>query len=113
MSHRRVQRSRRPGARLPAGAVYVGKPTRWANRHDWRILGRAEAVRRYAADLAEMPAADRRALLAPLEGASALACWCPPGEPCHADVLLAARLHHDCREASTTPPAVPAETNGG
>jgi hypothetical protein len=49
---------------------------------------RAECVAKYrtALDKGELPfdAADVRREL----GGRDLACWCPPGEPCHADVLL-------------------------
>jgi len=41
----RIQRQRLPGWRMPAGAVYVGRPTKWGN--PWRIGQLAEcAVRR-------------------------------------------------------------------
>ena len=46
----RFQRSRRKGARLPAGVVVVTRPTKWGNPHPLE-LGRAEAVRRYREDL--------------------------------------------------------------
>lgn len=41
----RVQRRRTAGWRMPAGAVYVGRPTRWGNpyRHDGTARGRAAA----------------------------------------------------------------------
>jgi hypothetical protein len=85
---------------VPAGAVYVSRPapglsgSRYANRHRigaCRACGhehdRAAAVLAYAEDLA----ADRD-LVAAARGELAgrdLACWCPPEEACHADVLLA------------------------
>lgn len=101
MARTHVRLSREPGWRKPEGVVVVARPTRWGNPFDQRELGRAEAVacytewitgggpdvrrdragRRYSRSerLAELPAlAGRR-----------LACWCPPGEPCHADVLAA------------------------
>ncbi len=40
----RIQRRRVKGWRMPANTVYVGHPTHWGNPHDWRQLGRAEAV---------------------------------------------------------------------
>ena len=73
--------------RMPPGSRGVVRPSRWGNRHDWRTLGRAEAVRRYAEDLARMPAAERSAWLAPLR-AKDLWCYCPLDQPCHVDVLL-------------------------
>ena len=85
----RFQRSRRKGARLPAGVVVVTRPTKWGNPHALD-LGRAEAVRRYREDLL----AGRLAVTVDdakreLRGCD-LACYCPLDEPCHADVLLAA-----------------------
>lgn len=46
----RFQRSRRKGARLPAGVIVVTRPTKWGNPHPLE-LGREEAVRRYRKDL--------------------------------------------------------------
>jgi hypothetical protein len=83
----RVQRSRRPGTHLPVGTIYVGRPSHWGNRHDWQTLGREEAVCRFAADIAKLPDSIRQAWLEPLRRATALACWCPLDEPCHADLL--------------------------
>lgn len=101
---RRVQRTRtkdRPG--IPAGAVYVGRPTPWGN--PWRIgqhyrlpgqptvhvRDQEQATGLYRQTLATMPAlvAKARRELAGRD----LACWCrlpEPGEPdhCHAAVLL-------------------------
>jgi Domain of unknown function (DUF4326) len=84
----RFQRSRRKGARLPAGVVVVTRPTKWGNPHPL-ALGRAEAVRRYHDDLI----AGRLTITVDdvereLRGHD-LACYCPLDEPCHADVLLA------------------------
>ncbi len=72
---------------MPEGAVYVGRPTRWGNPF---AIGdgvtRGEAVSRYRAWLATQPelVAAARSELARHD----LVCWCPPGEACHADVLL-------------------------
>jgi predicted RNA-binding Zn-ribbon protein involved in translation (DUF1610 family) len=83
----RVQRSRAPGARMPAGAIYVGRPTRWANPYPVSTYGRTLAVTLYRLHLASRPEllnAARHEL-----AGRALACWCPlDGRPCHADVLL-------------------------
>ncbi|MCU1357492.1 MAG: hypothetical protein JWM89_2910 [Acidimicrobiales bacterium] len=91
---RRLQHRR--GVALPAGARYVGRPSRWGNRYVFearaakagRILvgSRAEAVERYEADLLADPdrVADARRELA---GAD-LACYCSLDGPCHGDVLL-------------------------
>ncbi len=83
----RVQRQRQAGWRMPPGAVYVGRPTRWGN--PWRVedLGAAEAVARYRADLFADPS---RVVVVRRElGGRDLACWCRLDAVCHADVLLA------------------------
>ena len=84
---KRMQRSRRKGVRLPAGAVVVTRPTKWGNPHPLE-LGREEAVHRYRQDLL----AGRLAVTVDdarqeLRGRD-LACYCALDEPCHADVLL-------------------------
>jgi hypothetical protein len=84
---RRFQRSRRKGARLPAGVVVVTRPTRWGNPHPL-ALGREEAVRRYHDDLlAGRLAVGIDDVRGELRGRD-LACYCPLDQPCHADVLL-------------------------
>ena len=43
----RIQRHRTPGWRIPDGAVYVGRLTRWGNpfvAHDWQASLRAVAL---------------------------------------------------------------------
>jgi hypothetical protein len=100
---RRIQLSRAKGWRLPPGAVKVDRSTKWGNpfRADrpppealvpggpattaeafrWWLEGRA-----FADHLPER----RQAILAglgELRGRD-LACWCRPGDDCHADVLL-------------------------
>jgi hypothetical protein len=83
----RLQRSRRRGARLPAGVVVVTRPTRWGNPYSVE-LGRAEAVRRYRDDLlAGRLAVTVDDVRSELRGRD-LACYCPLDQPCHADVLL-------------------------
>ena len=106
----RIQRKRTKGWRMPDGAVYVGRPSRWGNPYQveryphrlrWLVVHRdtrnslgsfaAEseaiywAVRGYGLTVPDM---DRSRWLKPLRGATALACWCPLDQPCHADVLL-------------------------
>jgi Domain of unknown function (DUF4326) len=85
---RRLQRSRRKGARLPASGVVVTRPTKWGNRHPLE-LGREEAIRRYREDLfAGRLAVTVDDVKRDLRGRD-LACYCPLDVPCHADVLLA------------------------
>lgn len=89
----RVRLSRAKGWRMPPNTVKVDRTTKWGNFYRpggpvWRIKGFGK-VR----DAAEAVALFRRLQaphmldLAQLRGKN-LACWCKPGEPCHADVLL-------------------------
>lgn len=98
---RRIQRQRVKGWRIPAGAVYVGRPTKWGNPFRVGALdpyhaGLVESEKRMDADAAVQHYAarylgdnlpDRDEIIAELRGRD-LVCWCPPGQPCHADVLL-------------------------
>lgn len=94
----RIQRQRTKGWRMPAGARYVGRGTRWGNPFRTEPLppgaGPWEAIRtrvalliRYRRWLVDQLVVDP-AFLDPLRGAPALACWCPLTERCHADVLI-------------------------
>jgi hypothetical protein len=96
MGPKRIQRRREKGWRMPEGAVYVGRPTKWGNPFRVRRnteLGEVDdqqtAVWNYwhwmrhprhwalpePPDVAELRGKD-------------LACWCPLSASCHADVLL-------------------------
>lgn len=93
MKPKRVQRKRTKGWRMPEGAVYVGRPTKWGNAfmvggespYGGRIWDRADAVNHYRSHW-QGYILDTEAALE-LRGKD-LACWCPLDEPCHADVLL-------------------------
>ena len=98
----RVQLSRRKGWRMPPNTVSVARPTRWGNpwkvgdlmEADYtrggtvRLSEASDAVDMFRLKLDAMKSERREAFLAPLRGKN-LACWCPLGQPCHADVLLA------------------------
>lgn len=82
----RIQLRRAKGWRKPPGAVVVSRPTRWGNPYSVADHGRDQAVglyRQHLADHPELAAAARREL-----AGRDLACWCKPGDLCHADVLL-------------------------
>lgn len=105
----RLQHSRRKGAPIPEGAVYVGRPTRWGNPFARRQWNHAKSVNLFdrwlTGDLAglslerigfcpaEVATLDRRRVwvlthLHELAGKD-LVCWCPRSSPwCHADTLL-------------------------
>lgn len=111
----RIQRRRTKGWRMPEGAVYVGRPTKWGNpfrAHQdksgiWRVIDNngvdyplesntrrtalIKAVSLYSSELHYW--SDLHQSLAELRGLD-LVCWCPVVDtfgqpfPCHADVLL-------------------------
>lgn len=86
----RIQRKRTKGWKMPEDAIYVGRPTKYANHTDWRVFGREEAKEDYRHQLirwrSNAPEAFQQTLNK-LRGHD-LACWCPLDKPCHADVWL-------------------------
>ena len=109
---KRIQRKRTKGYRLPEGAVYVGRPSKWGNpfpvglpvsvetlNGDRAWLATADDVtymfRHWIANEAVYPVTAvrqrdqlREALAQGELRGKDLACWCPLDQPCHADVLL-------------------------
>jgi hypothetical protein len=112
MTPKRIQRKRTKGWRMPEGAVYVGRPSRWGN--PWRVVRQKrtwldeaahrhphavhhQVERTYLGTFVSEERArywavqgfrqDFEGDLAPLRGRD-LVCWCPLDQPCHADVLL-------------------------
>lgn len=82
----RIQRKRTKSWKMPPGAIYVGRPTKWGNPFSVGMYGRELAVRNYRKrieGLRQIAAID----LSQLRGKD-LACWCPLNQSCHADVLL-------------------------
>lgn len=96
----RIQRKRSPGWKMPEGAVYVGRPSKWGNPH---LLG--DVLRRFPSLTVEQTAVfvvnDFRDLIRAADGrypsveeirrelaGKDLACWCDLSSACHADVLL-------------------------
>ena len=85
----RIRLRRTKGWRKPAGAVVVARPSRWGNSFRVGVDGtRAECVALFRRALLDgqlvVGVAEVQRELAGRD----LACWCPLGEPCHADVLL-------------------------
>ena len=101
MIPRRVTLSRAKGWKMPPNTVSVARPTRWGNPIkvgddiSYYTMGCISATAQDAVELFErLTLAHKSAdptkfevFIAPLRGKN-LACWCKPGEPCHADVLL-------------------------
>ena len=111
---KRIQRKRTKGWRMPDGAVYVGRPTKWGNPFSiggyftvgngrgkigfaWlQALSFEYADSNFALIETAKQAVDyyRRYVtnypprdIKELRGKD-LACWCALDQPCHADVLL-------------------------
>jgi hypothetical protein len=107
---KRIQRKRTKGWRMPEGAVYVGRPTKWGNPAKVSRLLNAESARViysflvWPDDEGEKELSNRQKFFLSvargkwtrismdeiereLRGKD-LACWCPLDQPCHADVLL-------------------------
>ena len=96
---KRIQRKRTKGWRMPEGAVYVGRPSRWGNPFRVGALTpdgdppelqhratRTDAVEMFEDYMAGL-LIDKPPDVSELRGRD-LACWCRLDQPCHADVLL-------------------------
>jgi excisionase family DNA binding protein len=86
---RRVQLRRSGGWKIPSNTVVVARPTKWGNQFKSEPRGSAWAVnqfRRWIGKKAQMELRERAKN--ELRGKN-LACWCRPGQPCHADIWLA------------------------
>ena len=106
----RIQRKRAKGWQMPEGAVYVGRPTKWGNPFSIELARdfhagfgppddggtpRETAVQWFREWLRGEWSEDRELpnpptddeIRAELHGKD-LACWCPIGQCCHADVLI-------------------------
>lgn len=95
---KRIQRRRVKGWQMPAGAVYVGRGSKWGNPHrvgislvreangHYRQMSASDAVEAFRRDV---PFWLQSGMLnvESLRGKD-LACWCALDQPCHGDVLL-------------------------
>ena len=120
----RIQLSRTKGWRMPENTVKVDRSTRWGN--PWRIVNEDNAnlwIARghdlievipdeadpveYLVEFFRTRGVDALPHLGALRGKN-LACWCKPGEPCHADVLLEIANAPSMRpNTGIQPPAMP------
>jgi len=101
---KRIQRKRTKGWRMPAGSVYVGRPTIWGNP----FTG-SDAVEKFRKAVSTWPIPEEQMAAWLAAGGEEicliiiagrmhpaideiigrdLACWCSLDKPCHADVLL-------------------------
>lgn len=73
---------------MPAGAKYVGRPTKYGNPFVVsETCSNAEAVAAFRRHCENKGPAFQAAIRNDLRGLD-LACWCSLDQPCHADVLL-------------------------
>ena len=86
MKPQRIQLSRKKGFKLPPNTVVVSRPSKWGNpfRVGHEADDQSEAVQMFRASIGGLR---RIHIKHELRGMN-LACWCKPGTPCHADVLL-------------------------
>jgi len=85
---KRIQRKRTKGWKMPEGAVYVGRPTKWGNPHSLQDHpDREQIVKRFRSYCGPENGVFAQEIRRELRGKD-LACWCPLDQPCHADVLL-------------------------
>jgi hypothetical protein len=99
----RIQLSRAKGWRMPPNTVKVDRTTRWGNPFHTHRDG-APMEPHVAVDLFTRLLRSHEGFVAVIRGQGSivttvdnirqdlagknLACWCAPGQPCHADVLL-------------------------
>lgn len=81
----RIQRRRTRGWRMPEGAVYVGRGSKWGNPYRIGTCMIPDAQAAVDAFRANLP---MTLDCSELRGRD-LVCWCAlDGSPCHADILL-------------------------
>ncbi len=93
MNPQRIQLSRKKGFTLPPDTVVVSRPSRWGNPFKDEDLYGATKARRHAHAVEHFARMVREKKDYQLDAqrelrGKNLACWCKPGTPCHADVLL-------------------------
>ena len=90
MKPKRIQLKRTKGWRMPPNTVKVDRSTRWGNMFRVTKARTAYQARDEFAAMLEtggLGQLNGENIRRELRGKN-LACWCNPGEPCHADVLL-------------------------
>lgn len=106
---KRIQLKRKLGWRLGPNARSVSRPTKWGNPFNWQSYlpdahDYSETEENVAKDMAVVDYENwlnghyvipiyedqRKWILAHVKELAGLdlACWCKPGQPCHADILL-------------------------
>lgn len=98
----RIQRKRTKGWKMPENTVSVTRPGKWGNPYkvgevainpyyvderDFQVRVTPENCLLFFEAHVLDKMAEQPNWLEPLRGKD-LACWCKPGQPCHADILL-------------------------
>jgi|SRR5215211_4591850 len=79
---------------VPDGAVYVGRESPYLKRHPlhnpFKVSehGLEKALALYRQRLLDRPRLMELAMMLVLVKGKDLACWCPPDQRCHVDVIL-------------------------
>jgi hypothetical protein len=85
----RIQRSRKAGSRKPLNTVCVDRANKtFGNPFKVEVFGLALALGLYKFWIMAPEQGWLRALARQKLRGKNLACWCKPGSPCHADILL-------------------------
>lgn len=87
----RVQRKRTKDWKMPPNTIYVGRPTKWGNpykagNHHGLTLSEEKACEFFSIHIHRVEGKIEE-IKKELKGKN-LACFCPIGTPCHADILL-------------------------
>ena len=90
----RIQRTRAKGFKMPENTIYVGRPGKWGNPFKvGEIFTRGAALMHFEnifksdESIFDIGYPSISEIKKELKGKN-LACWCPVGIPCHADILL-------------------------
>ena len=92
LTPQRIQLFRKKGFKLPPNTVVVSRPSRWGNPYKLAEFSgsptrQAELAVACFSQMVDTNRDFRILAKEELRGKN-LACWCKPGQPCHADVLL-------------------------
>ena len=118
----RIQRKREKGWKMPEGAIYVGRPSKWGNPFQVNAPVSSVDRRWHYLKHALGTGAETFSSITPLDSQVVvdaytwwiiehphlmcslpdlrdhdLVCWCPLDQPCHADVLLELANQEDAR----------------
>ena len=91
MKPKRIQRTRVKGWKTSPNTVYVGRNSKWSNPYRVGEIGPDGDIPKNIEECVDMFDLHiwrrEEEIKKELKGKN-LACWCPLGQPCHADILL-------------------------